>query len=100
LSKFCASRTKPIIDGSKEIETLTVDAKEKAPKLVDRSVAEILADLNFCPFVKLAQLSRTARSEYIQAQAAAELAKYTRPQLKSVEHRGNKDEPVNLIFNI
>jgi hypothetical protein len=62
-------------------------------------VIQILADLDFCPFTKLVELARTARSQTVQCDAAAELASYVAPKLKAVEISADKEAPMSFMIN-
>src|SRR5580692_2662178 len=53
----------------------------------------------FNPFIKLAILAATAKSEKVQCEAASELASYLAPKLKSVEVTGEGARPLILNFD-
>lgn len=63
-------------------------------------VAKTLEDMGCNPFQIMAELAMNSPKERIRLDAATELAKYVSPQLKSVEFKGNKESPVNLILNM
>jgi hypothetical protein len=63
-------------------------------------VRKILEEHGCDPFAELAKLAMNARSEKVRCEAAAELAQYIAPKLKSIEHRGDNFSPINHIINL
>lgn len=63
-------------------------------------VAAILKELDCNPFQILADLARTSRSDTVRCEAAAELAAYVAPKLKSIEVTTDPDNPVLVNINL
>lgn len=73
--------------------------KHKFSKLKALSVAETLDAAECNPFQILAELAMNGRSEKVRCEAASELCQYIEPKLKSIEHKGDKENPLKVYLN-
>ena len=69
--------------------------------LIERAsaITETLDSVGCDPFLVLADIALNGRSEKIKCEAAAELAQYLTPKLKSVELSTKDDKGFNFYFN-
>ncbi len=74
-------------------------SKNKTTIGIDNRVDEICASVGSNPFLILAILSKDP-DPTIALQAAKELCKYCKPQLKAIEISGNADKPLNSSLEI
>jgi hypothetical protein len=81
-----------------------------AKNKITYEVAQICADNGCNPFEVLAQISAGTlevtdeQRKYfgirLRMEASAELAQYLAPKLKSIEHKGDVTNPINMILNL
>lgn len=90
----------PNVSGRTKAGQKAKDIRKKVKqKLLDnRTVEQICADHDFCPFTETIKLIRETTSQYVKSQCLIDLQKYVRPTLKSLEIKQSKTDP--FIFNI
>jgi len=73
--------------------------RNKGGKNKDKqAVADLLEEMNCDPFAGMAEIAKMARDQGdfgIAVTCYKELAKYTKPQLKAIEHTGTDGGPID-----
>lgn len=87
--------------GTKNKPKINLDVAEIL-KRKDCNPFEVLADVANADYqaLKLTEEQKQYFSVRLRMEAAAELAQYVAPKLKSIEHKGDQDSPVSVVFNL
>jgi hypothetical protein len=71
-----------------------------APKKSSEAAAAIMRELGFEPIAHMIKLVLETRSEKVKQEGTAWLGDKIYPNLKAIEHSGDKEAPVIMRFNL